>query len=180
MTPELLIAVLSSSVISGVLGAAIAGWFNLRSKQNEYVTAYYKLVLERRIKAYEELERLIVQIKIAVVGSDGEPYHMMFSSGDDSAAVYRLLFNVMSNALWISDDLFEKTRELNLLVYSHSTSKSGEGLLDFAKQNYEHIAELRTQLERLHARDMLSLYDVPGFLRSKKPEDSFTSLPSGG
>ena len=59
MTPQLWLAVLSSSVISGVLGALIAGWFNLQSKNREYANTYYSMVLEKRIKAYEAVEHLI-------------------------------------------------------------------------------------------------------------------------
>ena len=55
----------SSSVISGLLGALIVVWFNLRAKHTEYANTYYKMVLEKRIKAYEAVERLTKQIKIA-------------------------------------------------------------------------------------------------------------------
>ena len=95
MTPELWIAVLSSSVISGVMGALIAGWFNLRSKHTEYANTYYKMVLERRVKAYEAVERLINQIKIAVVDTDNRPYHLLFSKDDDHANVYKALMDGM-------------------------------------------------------------------------------------
>jgi hypothetical protein len=179
MTPQLWLTVLSSSVLTGIVGALLAGWFSLRSKQNEYANTYYKLVLERRLAAYEQVERLIVQIKVAVVDNDDKrPYHILFSKDDDHDAVYKLLFTVMSTALWLTDDLFDQSRELNVLIYS-GTSK-GEGLIAFGKQNYRTIAKLRTKLETAHARDMLTLHEVPKFLRSKKPTDSYVALPGEG
>ena len=46
MTDQLWIAILSSSLFAGILGALIAGAFNLRSKRNDYVNDYFKLVPE--------------------------------------------------------------------------------------------------------------------------------------
>jgi hypothetical protein len=179
MTPQIWLAILSSSVITGLIGALLAGWFSLRSKQNEYANTYYKLVLERRLAAYEQVERLIVQIKVAIVDNDDKrPYHLLFSKDDDRDTLYKLLFTVMSTALWLSDDLFDRTRELNVLVYSRTSH--GEGLIDFGRQHYTTIAELRTKMEIAHARDMLTLHEVPQFLRSKKPTDTYVALPGGG
>lgn len=178
MTAELWLAVLSSSVVSGIVGALIGGWFSLRTKQNEYANTYYKLVLERRLVAYEEVEQLITRIKVAVLDKDQRPYHLLFSKNDDQEELYKLLFAVMSRALWFSDELFERTRELNVLIYSRT--RDGSCLVEFGKTNYREIAELRTKIEKLHARDMLTLHEVPKFLRSKQPTDSYAQLPTGG
>jgi hypothetical protein len=175
MTKELWIAVFSSSVLSGILGAIIAGWVNLRSKRNDYVNDYYKLVIERRLAAQDEVERLILQLKIAVIGDDGLPYHFIFAKTDDRLAIYQLLYDVMTKALWLSNDLFEITRELNVLIYTRAPAQTG--LIEFGKENYIKIAELRTKLENLHARDMLTLHRVPSFLKSKKSFDSYSPLP---
>lgn len=177
MTHELWLAVLSSSVVTGIIGTLIGGWFNLRSRRNDYANTYYKLVLDRRLAAYEEVEQLIVKIKVAVLDKDQRPYHLLFSDDDDQKSVYKLLFSVMSRALWYSDELFERTRDLNVLIYSQT--KDG-GLVEFGKSHYREIAELRTAIEKLHARDMLTLHEVPKFLRSKKPADSYAQLPTEG
>jgi hypothetical protein len=177
MTPQLWLAVLSSSVVSGVLGALIAGWFNLRSKRTEYANTYYKMVLEKRIKAYEAVERIISQIKIAVVDKDNRPYHILFSNDDDHAGVYKALMDGIPDALWLTDDLFEATRELNLLVYS--LAPEGSSLIEFGKVHYHEIAELRTKMEKLHIRDMTSLHEVPEFLRKKRPSDTYTPVARG-
>lgn len=167
--------VLSSSVVSGIVSSAVGGWFSLRSKHNEYANAYYKLILERRLSAYEEVERLIVSIKVAVVDAEKKPYHFLFSQDDGHAEVYRQLHAVMSKALWLTDDLFEATRDLNVLVYSGTNDEAG--LIEFGKKNYTTIADLRTKMETIHAKDMLSLHDAPAFLKAKKPSDSYRNLP---
>lgn len=177
-TAQLLLAVLSSSLIAGVLGALIGGWFTLRGKRNDYANEYYKLVLARRMQAYEEVERLINMVKTAVLDRDGRPYHMLFSKDDDKQGVYDLLFAVMSKALWLSDELFELTREFNVLFYSHGEAEGG--LIEFGKEHYRQIAELRTKIEEVHLRDMLVLHEVPRFLKSKKPTDSYGAIKVPG
>ena len=176
MPPDLLIAVLSSSAVSAVTAALISGWFNLRSKRSEYENAYFKMVLERRIKAYEQVEALIVQIKTAVLDGDGKPYHLLFSDETSKVTTYKALFAVMSSALWLSNELFDETRKLNVLIYSGSEGSDTENLIAFGKKHYREVAELRTRVEKLHARDMLVLHKVPAFLKSKQPTDSYAEI----
>ena len=145
-TAQLLVGVLSSSLIAGILGALIGGWFTLRGKRNDYANEYYKVVLARRVQAYEEVERLINMVKTAVLDQDGRPYHVLFCKDDDKQGVYDLLIAVMSKALWLSDELFELIRTFNLLLYSHGDAEGG--LIEFGKENYKQVAELRTKLRR--------------------------------
>ena len=176
MSPDLLIAVLSSSAVSAITVALIAGWFSLRSKRSEYENAYFKMVLERRIKAYEQVEALIVQIKTTVLDSDGRPYHLLFSDETSKGTTYKALFLTMSSAIWLSDELFDEIRQLNALIYSSSEGAGAENLIAFGKKHYRDVAELRTRVERLHARDMLVLDKVPAFLKSKQPTDSYAEI----
>ena len=166
MTQQLWLAILSSSIISGILGALIAGIYTLRGKRNEYINDYYKTVIQRRLAAYEKLECLIAALKTAVLDSDNKPYHFLFSKDDDWGRVHQLLFPVMSQSLWISDEAFVRTRDLNYLAFR--LNPGVEGVIEFGKQNYEVIATLRADLEKILAADMLELYDVRSFLKRKK------------
>jgi hypothetical protein len=50
-------------------------------------------------------------------------------------------------------------------------------MVEFGKKNYEAIATIRAQLERLLAKDMLNLHDVRAFLKSKdKPDPGFRAF----
>ena len=69
------------------------------------------------------------------------------------------------------DELFELTREFNLLLYRHGDSEGG--FIEFGKTHYREIADLRTKIEKVHLHDMLTLHEVPRFLKSKKPTDSY-------
>lgn len=49
------------------MSAIVAGWFSLRSKRNEYENAYYKMVLDKRIAAYTEVDKFISGASVASV-----------------------------------------------------------------------------------------------------------------
>lgn len=164
------ITIITSWLGSGALSALVSGVYGLRSKRNEYANEYYKTIIERRIAAYEQLENTIVPLKTSIADNDNRLYHVPFSSEKDedwNRNVVSLLA-VMSQGLWLSDEVFDKLKELNLLLFR---SKKPDSVIEFGKANYEQIATIRAALERMLARDMLSLYDVKRFLKSKDNRD---------
>jgi hypothetical protein len=177
-TEQLVLAILSSSVIGGAIGAYIAGRFNLRVMDREYENEYYKLVLAKRIAAYESIQRLVTGLKTAVLDEDRQPYHLLLSSEDSLHDAHKLLYEISSQALWLSDDLFRQTRDLGRLLFG-ATNHDG-GTVAFAKKQYEKLAMFRGDIERLHIRDLLSLYEIRQFLKSKKCEGGFGNVQLGG
>lgn len=170
MPDTLWLAILSSSLLSGIFGAFITGAFGLRGKRNDYVNDYFKIVIKRRLDAYEKLELIINALKTSVLDDDQRPYHQVFSNDATWTDIYRLFLEATAHPLWLSDSVFSKTREFNMMLL-HASSHQRD-LVEFGKLNYAPIAEWREQLERLHAKDMLELHDVEGFLKKKKEHQS--------
>lgn len=170
MTDPLWLAILSSSLLSGIFGALIAGAFGMRGKRNDYLNDYFKLVITRRIEAYELLETLINSLNLTVYDTDHKLYHQVFASEGGWAEIYRLFLDATSRPLWLGDEVFAKTRELNLMFLQACHDKREP--VEFGKCNYKPIAELREEIEKLHAKDMATLHDVEGFLRCKKAKQS--------
>jgi hypothetical protein len=161
--------ILTSTAAAAVVSGIIAGLYALRAKHREYVNEYYKIILIRRIAAYEQLEGLIVMLKTAVLEDDNRPYHLLFSRDDDWKTAYDLLAKVISHALWLSEGAFKKAQELNYLIFR---LKPSGGVIEFGKANYEKIAELRADLERIIASDLLTLHDIKRFLQEKEKVES--------
>ena len=159
-----LLALISGGfAITGVvLGALIAGLYSLRAKRNEYVNDYYKKVIDRRIAAYEQMENLIVPLRTVIPDDDKKPYHFLFTL--DELGIHQILYGITSQALWLSEKAFQKTRELSLLLFS----KRSEGMVELGKQNYAALAQLREDLEEILATDMLDLHNVERFLKKKR------------
>ena len=161
--------IVSSSLVSAIVSALIAGRYSLRAKENEYINEYYRTVVQRRVLAYEYLERLIVSLKTAVLEGDRRPYHILFSNEDAFKLAYELLGNLTFHALWLSDEAFEKTRDLNYRLFRVKPEQVST--IDFGKENYEFIAGLRSDLERIVAKDMLELHAVERFLKAKQKKN---------
>ena len=157
---------LSSAIVAAVVSGLVAGLFSLRALQTQYKNDYYKMVLDRRIGAYACLERFIVSLKTSVMDYDNKLYHLAFSKGGDELFLPRLLVEIQQSSLWMSSEAYQLAREFNILLFPVADAPSGA--IDFAKEHYVKIATLRENLERIVAADMLTLYDVPSFLRKQR------------
>ena len=176
-TEHLLLLILSSSVIGGAIGAFITGRFNLSVKDREYENEYYRLVLAKRVAAYESIQQLVSGLKTAVLDDDQQPYHLLISHENNLPGAHELLLKISSQALWLSDDLFLQTRNLGRLLFG-ATNYEG-GTVAFAKQHYQKFSTFREEIEKLHIRDMLSLHKVEQFLSTKKVESGFSNVRLG-
>jgi hypothetical protein len=158
------------ALVGALLGAAIAGYFTLRAKRNEFVNDFFKTVIQRRIEAYEELEKLIVTYRNTVVDTDCRPYHLPFALKSQNDEAFTRLGSAMSKGLWLSEEAFNLIRDLNFIQFGMPNTE--DELIAFGKENYRKIAETRASLERVLAADMLSLHKVKQFLKRKKAEPS--------
>lgn len=175
MTPALLTVALS--LASAVIGSLITGLYAVRSKRVEYLHDFNRLILQRRIGAYEKLEKLIVALKSSVLDSDRKPYHLLFSNDEDWLSAYKLTGDIANDALWLSDEAFDTSQKLNYLMFQ---DRREGGAISFGKRHYEEIARLREDMERVLATDMLSLPKVDAFLqrKSRKAPQGLVSFKS--
>jgi hypothetical protein len=161
----LLIPLASSAVVAAIVSAFVAGFFNLRSLGVQYKHEYYKLVVSKRIAAYECVEDLVSMLKTAVADRDKRPYHLAFVGPTGEIALQAKLISLNAHATWLTHEIFDKTREMNVLLFSLPSTEAE--LIEFAKQNYRKMAELREEIETTLAADLLRLADIPAFLRAK-------------
>jgi hypothetical protein len=160
-------------LVGVLIGAYLQGIYNRRAKRDEYVNDYYKRVIERRVAAYERLEKFIMRLRTSFVGPDGRNCSFLFveqatdSEGAESASV--ALYDVVILSLWLSNDVTTKVREFDSLI--SPLGSDPQAAVEFGKKNYQAIDTIGAELQRLLARDMLSLHDVEGFLKSKDKAD---------
>ncbi len=82
--------------------------------------------------------------------------------------IQRKLVEIQTNALWLSATVFVATRELNILLFGLPTEE--RWAIEFAKEHYLKIANIRDRIERAVAADLITLHDVPSFLREKRDD----------
>ena len=74
--------------------------------------------------------------------------------------------------MYFSDNLFEEILCLNKMLFRIGESD----LTEHGKNHYREIAEQRTRIERIFYNDMISLHDIPSFLKNKKTKDGYVDL----
>jgi len=93
-----------TTLFSGaVVGAVIVGGFNIYSKHTEYKHSYLKMILEKRIEAYERINSVIVMLKTSVL-DNGKAYHTIFSFDKDYFFEHhKILREAILHELWMSN-----------------------------------------------------------------------------
>ena len=169
------IAVLSSSLLTAAIGGLLAGIFALRAKSRDYINDYYKQVLEKRWEAYQLIETLIFNFKVASPDSNLRMIHQIFYRGpdDNPGSIYTLIIRTSALAFWLSDDIFAKSREIDVLLLQRTSDVSWQ---EFGALHYREFARIRVALERLYSRDLASLHRVPKFLNSKRHQDKLEAI----
>jgi hypothetical protein len=155
-----------SALFGAAIGAVVTGFFTLRAKRNEYVHDYFKIVLNKRVEAYEHLEALIQAYKSTFVDVDDKAYHAPFGSKGLSENAFGLMGAATDSGLWLTDETFEVLLKLNYIMFGEPKKENER--IAFGKRHYEEIANLREKLETHLASDMLELHKVVTFLKAKK------------
>jgi hypothetical protein len=174
--PQLQTALLNGAfaLLGGVIGSLLTGWFLLRSKEKEYKNDFFKIVINKRVDGYEHLEAFIQAFKTMVLDTDNRPYHFPFSSHELHTESLILLGNAIDRGLWLSNNALEKVRELNRFQFQ--TPNEDSERIEFGKEHYEEIANIRATLETIVATDMLQLHKVEPFLSTKKTQQGLEDI----
>lgn len=160
---------------SGLVSAATTGIFSFFIAKNKYNYDYYKTIIDKRLFAYEQLEVLIATLKMSIVDNEPRPYHILFFDVEESAP-FSILTKITNQSLWLSDKALREVITLNRMVYT--MPKNSNDAKEWAKTNYQNIAELRTRLEKIVAKDFKNLHKIKKFLKRKRPIDAYEQLPN--
>lgn len=166
-----LIAVMSSSVLS----AGLTSYINYLLSKNLYKNEYYKKLLDKRITAYENINKQLTPLKLMVHYDDSNiivPQILTFGKdyiGDYMAQLAMLL----DEGLWVSEELNDEILNLNVLlleifglenISDFLSNKKGIELISIKYS--DKIRSIRKNIEKVIAKDLSSLYNLPLFLKS--------------
>ncbi len=154
------------ALFGALVGSLVSGYFTLRAKRNEYLNDFYKIVIAKRVNAYERVESLIQSYKSTVVDEHNESYHCPFATERQHMDSLIRTGAAMDSGLWLSDKTFDAVQKINYLQYR--IPEDANERIRFGKQHYVEIANMRETLEKLLAKDMLELHKVKKFLTAKK------------
>jgi hypothetical protein len=154
------------ALLGALAGSMVSGYFTLRAKRSEYLNDFFKIVICKRVEAYEHLEALIQAYKSAVIDTDKQPYHSPFATSNQHMESLLRMGAAINSGLWLTDATFDSLQQINYIQFR--IPEDEEDRIRFGKEHYRELAKLRDTLERQLAADMLDLHRVREFLTAKR------------
>jgi len=135
-------------------------------KNLEYKNDYYKKIIDKRMEAYEQLEKFIASLKVTTPGKENKMYHVYFSTEVFFNGQTEETLKIVSKSIWLSEDINDLMLQFNQILYLFPNNND-DTIMEYAKKEYHKIACIREGLEKHLASDLLKLYDVKKFLAEK-------------
>ena len=165
------INILSNAGVAAIVSSFASYLINIFAQKHKYKDDYYKMVVKKRMDAYQYIETQIQVLKLTVVDNiDAKPYFMMFSG--DRKMFFEGQTNlalVASNSLWLSEEMTDKLRQLqqDFLTIEAKITDNPDNNIRIGKEWYTKLGEDRRIIENCLKKDLLSLYNVKSFLKAK-------------
>lgn len=163
--------VLSSAFATSIV-SSIATWLIGNSAQKKsFKNDYFKLVINKRMEAYQYIDNQLKTMKLSVLDDDGKPYHSMFYGNLNTIySNQRDIILARTNGIWLSTAMENELSGLNQLLFEINNNLTDviDNNVVVAKKYYSQVVESREKVENQLRKDMLVLYDVKGFLKEKR------------
>lgn len=162
--------ILSSAGIASLISAVALYIINMRVHKQKYKDDYYKMVIAKRMEAYAKVENVYKLLKTYTTEDYGKSaYGLIFNDTQTLYVFHKKLYDAISDNTWLSKELNEDLQYLNdmLIRFEQELNKSNVDIKELGKLKNPIFAEIRTFIDKHYTKDMLTLYDVKGFLKIK-------------
>ena len=180
MSVEILSFLFASSVIAALVSSITAYLI----KKYEYRSEYFKLVLNKRLEAYQKLEELLIHFRITA--NDESDHQFYYSLIFDKRKYLENFITKLSllrfESIWFSNEVIislDKLGQIFMIIDQAYKGKSDALLIAEGKKRYKEFAKLKKDLEVTIIRDLENLADVRKHFRNKKNTDRSTLIFDG-
>jgi hypothetical protein len=144
---------------------------NKRQKDLEFRYDYRKYILEKRKEVYNSVEKIINELMLISCEENGKETHAIFDIKNENP--FQLFNNklipIVNKAIWLSDDMFKKVEELNMLVLNMEFELprpfTNNDVEKIASKNFDRIKEIAESMATIFFEDICSLDDISKFKR---------------
>ena len=186
------------ALTSGISAALVTSGANYFFKKQDYKRDYYKKIIDKRLKAYEELEEFIGKFCVHMEILDpernqksGEGFFVFwcFHEEDKLHIANDWILGVIQNALWYSDDINKSLKEVNEILaevgtvlnkptaitvdniekYNLGQTHINEDLIKYiGRELYGQLESLMKIIGKAVYRDLKNIDEVEKFLKDLK------------
>ena len=164
-------SILSSAVVAAIVSSIASYIINILTHKRKYKDDYYKMVIAKRMDAYQYIEKQIIVLKFVVVDDkDGGKYHQLFDGNEAQVIEYQTNLGLaIANSIWLSDNMVNALNKLqsHFLIIGYKISDNIDNNTTIGKEWYQTLVAERKEIEELLKKDLLSLHDVKSFLKKK-------------
>lgn len=153
------------SVLSIVSGAFLTLITTLIVNRVSYKQEYYKMIIEKRIKAYNTIEQFVNNIK------EIETKALTDLNGTNKDVFFNFLHNeikkAISESLWLSNKMKKSLNGFGVSLTYYELVIKPDKVESRNIDIYNSISENNEKIEQVLKMDLTSLHKVRRFLRSK-------------
>ncbi|MDB5136722.1 MAG: hypothetical protein JWP37_3325 [Mucilaginibacter sp.] len=163
-------AIITSSVLAAALTKASDYFFN----RIDYKRDYYKKIIDKRLEAYDILNKSLYVSNGNILNSDSTKYNIIYSSAKDFYLFGGSVQDAANLRIWYSMETANNLMEfINYFSLSSVNAKvsiytSDEVFHQFGIESFNRFDELKNKLEASIMKDFASLENVPKYLESFK------------
>ena len=158
---------LLASFLGIAVGAALTAISTLIVNQVSYKHEYYKMVIEKRLHAYNNIEHLVNNIKS--IGLDAIVKAVNRNDLDFLRPLKEEIKTAKSEKVWLSKEMKKALDELEWLLLSFEMENYNQDRIAIqdGEKLYSTINSTTKTIEGTIKTDMLSMHRVEKFLRNK-------------
>lgn len=171
-TTKIILAILSSSVLSAVLTSFI----NWRIHNSNYKKDYYKKLLDKRLDAYESLNTLIINLSSVVYTEKG--FIQALFCGTIGFKVFNSeLHKAIDKSFWLDDLTSHKLTELSAFIFNNVSGCIDDNLeediltqkyLELGIKYYNEIEDYKNFLKETMNKELKELYKINNFFNDNR------------
>lgn len=154
-------------VIATLLGTLLGFWLSAYLNRTTYKNDYYKKIIDKRMKVYEQLENVIRLITAKNETPDRKQiYHVIFKDFESFTNFYFEFMKAGQMKYWFSLELYFYHYDLNkdLNEIMEELSKDPTNSINIGLKHYNQIVNHGLKLTYFLVTDLKKLYNVKDFL----------------
>jgi hypothetical protein len=151
-----------------LLATFLTVYFNLLLKKREYKEQYYKIVINKRLASYNNVEKMLHMLRLHLKENELS-YHAIFENEQIYRTFYNILGVTITNSFWLNHAMHQKLSALNTDLLKHFPDQifSTNDYKAYASGFFIYFGEYTISLQDLLLKDLEDLHDIPAFFKNK-------------
>lgn len=172
------------TLLASIITTVITMWVTLKTKKTDFDYNYKKYILDRRLKAYEEAEKIIAQLfpTSKVVSKELlekfkiESFHSFLTIDENgwqtvNKRISSFRETMVEYRAWYSSNFVIKWHAINKILFDISEEVQTATELDYYTVVFKHKKDLRTSIKNFQNQfylDIVTLNDINSFFKDRR------------